>query len=842
MNESFNTMKGGDFRLLRWIEIEGLPYALGTGPGNLGSSFFASRVAAERFEGIRAWLRNPAPIEDLDLDVLEAFPQHASELQAEILDVDDTIAALTNTDPGSARLSADLAAAATTIVYTGSDPGFVAANGLAYIGNETVSYTSHNSGTKTLSGVTRGKFRSVARAWGAGIPIAPYPYTLTKRRVWYYLCASSAPASGSNYGFTMANRWLRFAGTLESLRTTDDLATFELRAASLEKELDRDVFRSLRNLTGPLEAKIRGVDSTEGIDVGGQWSAPGVSTLLAADEYLPVRGGSEILLVERVGSTEFLQIIGRGLFNTPVEELSAGVTLREVVPLNTGVSGAHTGSPTSNLENFASYFASYPDPGSFGDGGGTSFPADHPIAILLQVMLSGGEGTVDGNGYSAPLRSFNLFAPGTGPDWFLGIDLARLDLRAICNLANETAWLRVSGIVEEPINFVEFARSLLRPFGFYATYTAEGLLTIRSTRPPMPTLDLRTVDNSKRIRSSTTGFDSNLSAVVSEVEYRFGWDLQASKFRRIVVLKVNEGDLFSAGRGRRLVYESKFLYTGSERIPGELTRSVGIDVVELLRQRGDFFQSRYARPPAIITETVTLDLIDVALGDLVAVTATNVPNPSGGTRGLTSSVAEVIGKRVDEIEKTIELTLLLTGFRLTDYRAIPWAGVLTGLDPNGDGTELYVYEDPPGAKNGGRAGWYNYAANFGAGPLVCYIGENMFIGPAAGAQLLFFDNLGTAGEPRWDLSSPTDTGTSGGIDDPGGVMFNSTSNTLANRDGSLVVLGDWYAANSVSAGTRLVGGVATSVTIGEIFAFLANNSGRIPLLVGDDPGHKLFPS
>ena len=117
----------------------------------------------------------------------------------------------------------------------------------------------------------------------------------------------------------------------------------------------------------------------------------------------------------------------------------------------------------------------------------------------------------------------------------------------------------------------------------------------------------------ERIRESRPGYDSNLSAVVSEVEYKFGWDLSRNKFRRIVVLRVNEGDLFSGGRGRRLSYESKLLYTGSDRIPGELTKSVGLDVVEILRQRGDFFRSRYSRPPAIVEETVTLDLVDVAL-------------------------------------------------------------------------------------------------------------------------------------------------------------------------------------------------------------------------------------
>ena len=111
----------------------------------------------------------------------------------------------------------------------------------------------------------------------------------------------------------------------------------------------------------------------------------------------------------------------------------------------------------------------------------------------------------------------------------------------------------------------------------------------------------------ERIRESRPGYDSNLSAVVSEVEYKFGWDLSRNKFRRIVVLRVNEGDLCSAEARPPALPRVEALYTGSDRIPGELTKSVGLDVVEILRQRGDFFRSRYSRPPAIVEETVTLD-------------------------------------------------------------------------------------------------------------------------------------------------------------------------------------------------------------------------------------------
>ena len=848
MNQTFTFMKGGDFRLLRWVEIEGLPYAFGSAPGDLGSSFFSGRAAAQQFDGIKAFLKSPAPIEDVELDVLEAFPKHAAELQTVIVDVDGTVCALVNTDPGPARLSADYSAGATSIVYVGSDPGFGAGPGIAYIGNETIRYGSHNAGTKTLSSVTRGCFRSVARAWGRGIPIAIQPYTLAKRRVWYYLCANyylNGPGA-SNFGFAETDKWLRFAGTLESFRASEDLGAFEFRAISLEKELDRTVFGTLRNFKGPLDSKIRGRDSTEGIDVYGQWQCENLSPQTIANEFLPVRVDDEIMMIERIGSTEFLRIVGRGLFNTAIEEHAAGCTMKEVAAICTGIAGDHAGSsPSSNLENFASHFYSYPDPGSYSDGGGTTFLADHPLAILLQVMLTGGPGGADGNGWSPPLRSFALSPTNTLPDWFLGIDPARLDLAAICKLANETAWLRVSGIIEDPVNFIEFARALLRPFGFYATYTAEGLLTVKPTRPPMPASNLRNLSDKERIRGSRPGYDANLSAVVSEVEYKFGWDISRNKFRRIVVLRVNEGDLYSGGRGRRLSYESKLLYTGSDRIPGELTKSIGLDVVELLRQRGDFFRSRYSRPPAIIEETVSLDMADVALGDLVQITSANLPDPKGGTRGLTSVIAEVIGKRLDEIEKTIELRLLLTGYSLADYRVIGWSGIVSSYSDGG--INFTTNNDGPGTKNGGRAAWYDYAdaAPGTHGNPQIIISGNTFMETQPGVTLAIYDNIGTPTEPRWNFASPTFVAcvTAGLGPDRNEFKVNTTWSKPTNNIGALVRLATMDNNFGVIVGTKNVAGIPTNVEIEKLFAHLANNSGEVPIGVPpDSPGHKLFPS
>ena len=313
MNQTFTFMKGGDFRLLRWVEIEGLPYAYGSAPGNLGSSFFSGRAAAQQFDGIKAFLKSPAPIEDVELDVLEAFPKHAAELQTVIVDVDGTVCALVNTDPGPARLSADYAAGATSIVYVGSDPGFGAGPGIAYIGNETIRYGSHNAGTKTLSSVTCGCFRSVARAWGAAFRSRSSPTRSRSAGLVLPLRQLLPERSWRlELRFAESDKWLRFAGTLESFRASEDLGAFEFRAISLEKNSTGPCSARSGTSRGRLDSKIRGRDSTEGIDVYGQWQCENLSPQTIANEFLPVRVDDEIMMIERIGSTEFLRIVGRG--------------------------------------------------------------------------------------------------------------------------------------------------------------------------------------------------------------------------------------------------------------------------------------------------------------------------------------------------------------------------------------------------------------------------------------------------------------------------------------------------------------------------------------------------
>ena len=167
VNQTFTFMKGGDFRFLRWVEIEGLPYAYGSAPKPRIVVLLRSRRGStvRRDQGVPqvagADRRRRARR-------ARGLPKHAAGTPDRDRRRRRNRVRPGEHGPGPARLSADYAAGATSIVYVGSDPGFGAGPGIAYIGNETIRYGSHNAGTKTLSSVTAGaSARSRARGGAA---------------------------------------------------------------------------------------------------------------------------------------------------------------------------------------------------------------------------------------------------------------------------------------------------------------------------------------------------------------------------------------------------------------------------------------------------------------------------------------------------------------------------------------------------------------------------------------------------------------------------------------------------------------------------------------------------
>ncbi len=659
-----------DFKLMRWLEVEGIPYGYGTWDhksvteqSSQAGAFFAARDAAEQLLGIRSALTKVPPIQGQELDTLEGAPSHAGQIDVHILDVDDqpTLWAGAGNVSG-AYLSADLTAAATSFVYTG-DGSAIGSTGTLYIGNETVTFTGHNTGTKTITGLTRGLYRSTASAFGAGFPIGVAPYTMKGRRCWYYMIAILF--TDSTFSDDEEDKVLRFSGRISGYKMGDSPAEYVVRLESLERELSKECFRELRQVADSFQAGI-----ADGFGEGGTLSIPGTpgytsdilrSTDLNAgwengagiSETFALRIDDEILGCQIVEESRgLLQITARGLCGTKIAAHAPGFVGREVVIV---AAGDETTGVSRDL--LFAKFASVPTAGS-------PVAPDNPLIILLQLLLSTGLGTNEEGGSA---RNYDVLPASYG----LGLDVDRVDVDSLEALASKTGTIHMGGVVEEAVNFYDVVKSLLAPLGLYATSLLDGRFAVRELRPLLPDETARDVDSSNMIRRARSpGWDANLSGVVQTIEWQHAWDLRAKRFRRITIHNISEAAVYSAGEGRRISYAQKLLYSGSDGVPGEPARMTRMDPASLLRRRGDFYRQRYARPPPVITVTVDYSFIDIELGELVSLTTANLPNPLLGLRGLVSALAEVTGKRIDEAEKTIELTVLLAGYQVENYRFI----------------------------------------------------------------------------------------------------------------------------------------------------------------------------
>lgn len=635
-----NAIRARNSQTAYWLEIEGLPICFGTF-AQVGATWFAARVAAERFTNILSYFTRSPENFDQELDPLEGMAKTVAEVEFSILDKDDTITSWVGIGNKASwvYLNGVLSKTGTVISYTG-DGSAIGSSGILYMGTETVTFTAHDTVNKIISGVTRAQYRSKAQEFPLGFPVAVRPYTMKSRRCWYYQVAIQPGETYSD-----ANKALRFAGTLETVRSDpSNPAAYVLALQSMEKLLDREIFRELKTVrdTGGQGLKITdGTPSFRSTD----------ASLYPAAWTGMFRVDDELMILSEVSGA--VQVGQRGLCGTAISDHDANFTANEVVTVTVCPDGVETSYPP---EVSVSKFGSTPWPES-------TLPSNHPLMVFLQVLMS--TGTFAQNWPGGAQRNYDTL-PET---WGLGIDYSRVDVAGICAAAQFMPGVVLGGIIEKPVNFIEFAKSILRPFGFYALVTVDDQITVKYLRPPLPDETLRTVDDSIRINKSNPSWDSNLAGVVQEVELKHSYDVVSNRPRRIDILNSGTAKLFVKKQGRAVRYDSRLIYDNGMTFPGVVPRGT-FDVRSMMAFRIDFFSQRYSRPPPIITERVDYSFLDVVVGELVAVSHSYLPNVATGARGMVSAVGEVIKKRVNNKSKTVELTLLMTGYQLNDYRFI----------------------------------------------------------------------------------------------------------------------------------------------------------------------------
>lgn len=650
---NFNAaIDSADVLTARWLEIEGVPACYGT--LSKSSSWFSSRGAADRFEIIKPHFKTDSVPANFDgeLDPLDGIAKIMGSIEFTIVDIDDVV----TTWLGNAKrsdwvyLAADISTSDATIGYTGAGSAF-GSTGTLYIGTETITYTGHNTGTKQFTGCTRAKYRSKAQAFGTGFPISPRPVALRGRRCWYYQVAIRRDGAYSD-----DDKVLRFAGTLEGLRMAsgdDGPGAYVLTIHSLEKMMSRKIFRNLRTIRDGDQGISDALGKEEGIRVyKAPGSTPGSYKLWSPDVGLVDDLSWICLLIddEIVGflrNGNYFEISQRGMFNTPIEAHRKGWVGKEIAWICPYFAG------TFSREHTFSKFTTTMAPA-----------ATHPLMVLLQLMVGTGLGT----NWSGAGTNYDVLPK----DWCLGIDHNRVDIAGFEKLALEHPDLRLDGVIEESPDFIEFAKQVLRPYGFYGTNTVGDLWSVRYMRPPTPDEISREVSNEHRINGYRPGWDANLSSVVREVVFKYGWDITKKDYAHIVVNRFRTANVFGPKdeEGRSIEYLMPLVYPEGGTIPGKPPASGSKNVELFLLDRGDFFESRFVRPQPVINERVDYSFLDCEVGDVVSMTQSYLPNVGTAERGLVDAIGQVIKKRIDDRAKVIDLTILDSGRNLGDYRFI----------------------------------------------------------------------------------------------------------------------------------------------------------------------------
>lgn len=677
-----------------WLEIEGIPYGYGTFPAT--AAFFAGRAAADQFLGIKSFLEHPDPPKGIDqkIDTLEGGALTMGQTEFELVDKDGTITQWAGIGYLTHRLylATELAYDSNLISFFGN-PAAYAAGQYIYIGTETIKIGAVVG--NTFTGCLRGQFRSKPQDFGKGFPIGERPYTMAMRRCWYNQAAASGQGRQSLVGLD-ANRAVRFSGTLKNFHRKDNsYTTFVLEAVSIDAELNRECFRNMRsfklNLGGGAIMDGAGADGS--IQVRG-WpgyganagcdSIPNVSTLLypTALEKVLIKIDDEIFLgtVGDSGGNPNRGVIRlelRALFGTEPKAHHDGAVVNELIPvIANDVTASVPGQSNSALAiRKASKFSSLPNDQS-------PYAADHPLIILLQLLLSTGNGNNWPGGVND--RNYDVLPK----DYGMGIDYSRIDIAGWEAAASEEPQLRFGGFIERAPNFITFMRNMLQMAGYYFFSTLGDKVSVRLLRPPFPDVTSQALnDNTGRIRKFKTGWDANWAQTIRDVTFKFGWDISDHSYKRVVIFTLANADVYSKGLARSIEIECPLLYPGGSNIRGE-PPFTPFDVDQWLLNRKDFFQSRYSRPPPVIRERVSLDFIDVNIGDLVIVDHGQLPSTSTGAVGLTQEIGEVITKSIEDKSQTIVFQILLTGYALGNYRfvapSLATVAVLSGDPGSGD--------------------------------------------------------------------------------------------------------------------------------------------------------------
>ena len=667
----------GDLAL--WLEIEGLPYAYGTVAKD--SSWFSGRAAASRFLGIRSWFAKDSlpSLPPQTLDHLEGAVGGGA-LSVQIVDVDGSLTELT----ASARTDGRCVFASTldnndtgAKTVTG-DTTTWPASGAAFVGYETITYTSTTTTSVTIA--SRGAYRSRATSHAGGVVspgtasngssridvgelLTPYPTKLEGRRVW--LMAGHSPASDAD----CTEVW---SGVIEEVSFGGpDLRTLSLSCSQSFGELNQPAFGDLGTFGIP---EREGIAPSWIIASRTQTNGPGTMTPGEAYQF----GAVPVLraFMPRVTSADdeaadkrryFLADEGSGMDVLRMDDDfgTTGATVNVYQDWYLRFTGAPTRvrNPGGSLGSFI-YECAYLAAGSL------QLPAGaHPLQVLLQCLLSDdGDLTNDATYDTLPSK------------WGLGLKPDRVDVAGIEDMIAATPDLRVQMIVAKPVEkFGEWARThLLKPFGFFLRPSLGNLLSVGRLQSPTPDALTGAVAISRDDVVALGGWSSDALSVIGTVVWQSGALFDREEGEAVPAESITNR-LQDNGRIVAIDYPK----AGTVDVNGMAIPTTWDDSPRAMLDYCGRVAARFAQPVATLDLTVTFKHIVREVGDFVSLTHDVVPSRLSATRGVSSQVWEVVGKTADFKRMTVGLTLRQTSITDLDTRYLaPAMAVVSvaGLD------------------------------------------------------------------------------------------------------------------------------------------------------------------
>lgn len=647
----------------RWIEIEGLPY--GFGSAERDASWFSTRPGEQQMRGVRSALAGIPQMLGSQIDTLNGGAMTSGSVTFNLNDIDGLITAWANIATPEGYLGADFLAASTTPDIQGL--GSFTVGDLLYIGSETVEVTA----TSPLT-VARGRFWSVAADYGTGFPVGRAPYTFANRRVRYFNIISPI-----GYTPTDADKFMRFQGAAKQLSLGTNRAIYDLRVDALDKEIDKQAFTGggnisvdpVRTLLGRYSRRPSGTsydNEEQEIFIVSSWDTGDLTAALEDFRALGIADGQYIVLkIENEyvackakvivstttgASLSFLWMSARGLYGTAIEEHKAPLRFREVL----AVTEYDADSPEYDQRaSFFTYDAAMPA------------RADHPLCILLSVLLSTGDGT-------------NSIYDTLPARWGMGVSQELVDVTGIEAAIREDPSIRFRGHVDESTNFIAFARELLKFSGYYFFIDNSGVFTIRKLRPPLPEnllgYDAGVLDSEIIVSGRAPKWTSNWESAVQDVVFKYGWD--GSDFNRVTVFTLSDARIFAKGLARTITIESKIV---GPNVGGGVGGTVDTwNVDSWLLQRVDYFRTRYGKPTPLLEIAVDMRGLTISVGDVVRVTNLSTPNIYGA-RGISAGHGEVVAVIPEETSHTMRLMVLMVPAEFTQYRYfVPSVQLFTG--------------------------------------------------------------------------------------------------------------------------------------------------------------------